>query len=593
MSWFRQLLRLAAALAVVAAGPALADERILSFRSDITVRPDGWIEVSETITVRAEGREIKRGIFRDFPTDYEDARGRPFRLDFDIQDIRRDGEPEPYHIARLANGVRVYIGDKDVMVAKGQHSYRIDYRTSRQIGFYDDYDELYWNVTGNGWTLPIDEAEAVINLPAGARVVQSAAYTGPAGAHGTDFEMVQVEPTQVRFRTSKTLLPRHGLTIAVAWPKGLASAPGAADRARWFLADNADIAAPVLAVLLTLLYYLGAWWFVGRDPARGVIVPLFEPPANLSPPAARYVSLMVFDKETFAAGVVGLAVKGHLKIIDEPDSDVYRIERRAGAAGKLLPTERRLLDDLFASGDVLVLGDPGATSERATAIAERVSFIRDQLADDLAGEHRDANFVTNSVYFYFGLGLSMVMFVAILVFAKVFGPLDLVGVGVVVAAFLALVMLDIAFLGLLRAPTLAGRRLMDRLDGFKMYLSVAEKDRLALLHPPDMTPELYERYLPYALALGVEQQWSEQLAGALAAAGRTIEDYRPNWYEGRGRVPDRGSLDVGRRMATALPAAIASAARAPGDSSSDSDGGGSSGRGSSGGGGGGGGGGGW
>jgi uncharacterized membrane protein YgcG len=144
---------------------------------------------------------------------------------------------------------------------------------------------------------------------------------------------------------------------------------------------------------------------------------------------------------------------------------------------------------------------------------------------------------------------------------------------------------------LLKAPTPAGRRLLDELEGFRRYLGFAEKERLAILHPPDLTPELYERYLPYALALDVENEWSEQFADALATSGQRYQDYRPDWYAGRPWRSERGTIDFGRRMATALPAAIAASSTPPGSRSGS--GGGSSGRGSSGGGGGGGGGGGW
>src|SRR5262249_22551313 len=147
----------------------------------------------------------------------------------------------------------------------------------------------------------------------------------------------------------------------------------------------------------------------------------------------------------------------------------------------------------------------------------------------------------------------------------------------------------LVFARLLKAPSRAGRQLLDKLEGFKLYLGFAEKERMAILHPPDMTPEIYERYLPYALALDVVNKWSEQFAQTLAASGRRYENYHPAWSVGREWRSERGSIDFGTRMAAVLPVAIAAAATPPG--SSGSSGGGSSGGGSSGGGGGGGGGG--
>jgi hypothetical protein len=257
----------------LAAGPSRAAESILSFRSEMTIRTDGWIDVHEVISVMAEGAQIRRGIYRDFPTDYQGSRGQRVRVDFEILAIRRDGRIEPYHSERLDNGVRIYIGDKNVLIPRGQHTYGIEYRTSRQIGFLPQFDELYWNVTGNGWVFPIARAEAVIHLPDGATVVQQAAYTGRMGEQGRAFEVVPSGPGEIVFRTTRPLLPGEGLTVAVAWPKGFVAEPDTAQRLAWIISDYAGLLVPAAAALLALFYYGAAWWQVGRDPPRGVIIP--------------------------------------------------------------------------------------------------------------------------------------------------------------------------------------------------------------------------------------------------------------------------------------------------------------------------------
>jgi uncharacterized membrane protein len=151
---------------------------------------------------------------------------------------------------------------------------------------------------------------------------------------------------------------------------------------------------------------------------------------------------------------------------------------------------------------------------------------------------------------------------------------------------LVLIILNCLFFHLLKAPTLQGRRVMDQMEGFKLYLSVAEKERLEMFHPPKKTPELFEKYLPYALALDVENEWSEQFAEVLARAQAEGRAYSPVWYHGSSWdsfSPSRFSDTLGSSFA----GAIASASTAPGSSS------GSGGGGFSGGGGGGGGGSGW
>jgi len=576
--------------AVFAPRGATAYERIQSFHSEITIRADGWVDVHETISVIAEGYEIKHGIYRDFPTDYQDSSGRRVRVAFEIAAIRRDGRPEPYHTERLANGVRIYIGQKDVLIPYGRHDYDIEYWTSRQLGFFPEYDELYWNVTGNGWIFTIEQVEAIVRLPPGAEVVQSAAYTGRTGEQGTAFEVTRPGPEQIAFRTTRPLLPSEGLTVAVAWPKGIVAPPGALRRAGWLLADYAGLVVPAAAVLLTLLYYLVAWWLVGRDPPRGVIIPQFEPPPDMAPPAARYVNRMSFDDKALAAGIVGLAVKGRLKITDEPHRDVYRLDPLPSKTGKLLPIEEELLSRLFTWDAALVLGSSDLSRKEKNTMSDRIAGARDALGADLKRAYSGSMFALNRSYLVGGVGLSVVLWSVASALVQNAGPLRVLGL--IVCAIVMLVMV-VAFARLLRAPSQAGRQLLDKLEGFKLYLGFAEKQRMAILHPPDMTPEIYERYLPYALALDVENKWSEQFADTLAKSEQRYQDYQPAWYGGRPWRSERGSIDVGRRMAAALPAAIDAAATPPGSSSGSGGGRGSSGGGRSGGGGGGGGGGGW
>ncbi len=183
-------LRLGFALAIlVLLQPAAsAEERILGFASEVAIRPDGGLQVDETITVKVEHNRINRGIFRDFPTRYEDHRGTRVVVPFEVVSVHRDGQPENYGVERLANGERVRIGREEQMLSLGVHEYRIVYRTARQLGFFDRHDELYWNVTGNGWPFVIERATARVRLPqpVPADRLSAEAYTGPQGARGHD-----------------------------------------------------------------------------------------------------------------------------------------------------------------------------------------------------------------------------------------------------------------------------------------------------------------------------------------------------------------------------------------------------------------------
>jgi len=160
------------------ASSATAEEAIRNFVSDVTVNADGSLDVRETIAVQVEGNQIRHGIIRDFPTTYTDRYGQRVEVGFSVTGISRDGNGETWSTSYVSNGVSIKIGNKDVFLDDGQHTYKITYHTTRQIGFFDKFDELYWNVTGNGWTFPIEHAQVLIRLPAGAQTGQYALYTG-------------------------------------------------------------------------------------------------------------------------------------------------------------------------------------------------------------------------------------------------------------------------------------------------------------------------------------------------------------------------------------------------------------------------------
>jgi hypothetical protein len=176
-------------LSLVISGTGIAaasSERILSFSSEITVDPDASMLVTETIKVVSSGDQIKRGIYRDFPTTYQDRAGNTYVVGFAVQAVGRDGTPEAHHTEALSNGFRIYMGRKEVLLPPGEHTYTLSYRTDRQLGFFKDHDELYWNVTGNGWIFPIETASATVLPPPGvpADRIAPRGLHGPHGHHG-------------------------------------------------------------------------------------------------------------------------------------------------------------------------------------------------------------------------------------------------------------------------------------------------------------------------------------------------------------------------------------------------------------------------
>ena len=219
--------------------PALAAEemeKILNFESLITVNSDSSLTVEETITVLALGVEIKRGIYRDFPTHYKDYLGNNYNVSFEVLEVLRDGSKINYWTERLSNGIRTYLGDKDIYIPKGQYAYTLKYKTTRQLGNFSDHDELYWNVTGQGWVFPIERASARIILPEGmtADQIKLDGYTGSSGSQAKNFT-TEIIDNQPYFETTKPFNPYEGLTIVVGWPKGFVQEPTQKDEIIYWL----------------------------------------------------------------------------------------------------------------------------------------------------------------------------------------------------------------------------------------------------------------------------------------------------------------------------------------------------------------------
>jgi uncharacterized membrane protein YgcG len=622
---------------LVGAAPAAAQsERILDFQSVIAVHTDASMTVTENITVRATGREIKRGIIRDFPTTYRDRLGNTVTVGFAVEEVLRDGRPEAYHTKEVSNGVKIYIGKKDVFLKPGVYTYTIRYRADRELGFFKDFDELYWNVTGNGWTFPIDRAEATIELPPKARILRYAAYTGYQGDRGHDVT-AKSSKHDIVFKTTQGLAPKEGLTVAVAWPKGVVQEPSGQERMGFLLQDNMATALGFLWLAVLLGFYLWTWYRVGRDPATGTIIPLYSPPSGFSPAGVRFLSRMGFDDKAFAAAVVDMAVKGAVLI--QEDDGGYTLVRRDATKQGLSRGEQLIAAQLFSLDGSIKLENENHTKIKAAIEAlkknlktelEKIYFVTNSgyLAPGIAITLLGAAFViltsrdraaaafgslwlivwTVGCYFLavtaykrwqaargsgFKLGklltaLGASLFALPFFVGEIFGA-SMVAQAVSIPATVTLgvlAFLNALFYHLLKAPTLAGRKIMDQIQGFKLYLAVAEKDRLNLLNPPEKTPELFEKYLPYALALDVENAWSEQFADVLARAGTEIQPYTPIWYSGSSWDGFHSSR-FADSLGSSFSSAIASSSSPPGSSS------GSTGGGFSGGGGGGGGGSGW
>ena len=636
--------------------PVTAAERIKSFQSDLVVEQDGLLTITETITVNAEGNQIKRGIYRDIPVRYGTGfLGLRQTIPFTILAVEHNGKPSPYHTEDRGDFKRVYIGRKGQEIPSGEHRYLIRY-TTRQLRFFPDHDEVYWNATGHAWQFPIDQAKATITFPADVPLDQIApeGYVGNLGSKNQQDLTAEIDLQQRKavYAATRKLNSREGLTIVARFPKGFIREPSASERLwldpffRW----------GSLSLVVVVGYFLTAWFLVGRDPATGVIYPRFEPPDGLSPAACRFVSRMGYDKECFSTALLSLATQGAFTIREKKGD--YVLEKTGVPAATASAGERKVFQKL--------LGDR-TTLDVDRKHHERFSKAIDLLRKALVQEFEGVLFHPNRVWFFGGVAIAMAALLltvfmgggfalggqaGFLVLWLTFWSVGVVALGhnvisswrtvlaggttlkqitgiggaifmtlfavpffggeIIALGWLATmtslwlipVLLGIittvaVFYELIKAPTGAGRSVMDQIDGFRMYLATAEGDRLDALTRQAAGPgggqprtlELFEQFLPYAVALGVANQWAGQFQNLIEAASIDPSagqqtGYHPAWYHGNAwSAATIGAAAAG--LGTAMTSAVAAAATSPSSSS------GGGGGGFSGGGGGGGGGGGW
>jgi len=598
---------------------------IIRFHSDMKLLENGEILVTESIRVRALGREIRRGIYRSIPTNYRDRFRNRINMDFEVLGLLRNGSKEPFFIEKKMGNVIINFGD-DTFLSTGEHTYALTYRMNRAVGFFDEFDELYWNVTGNDWSFLIREASADIKLPNGFEVLHVACYTGMTGDTETRCQAYNRPDGSVHFTAKDALSPGQGLTIAAGWPKGLIPEPTVDEKFNAVFLDNKGALTGLTGMFLVFIYYFYAWNKVGRDPEKGLIIPLYKVPEGFSPAAVRFVMQMGFDDKSFSAALVSLAVKGCL-IIRE-NNRKFTLEKVADNHSELSRGERKVFDRLFAKGDTIEINQANRNTFQSAKKA-----LETKLKNDFDKTHFNLNgkylipgtllslLTVAGIFLFSGLDESMFFFgvwISIWTFGCTAFAINVYGAwknairdksaigGAIYMSLFAIpfflaeiyvftvIGLDIGFLSVLlimvilvmnilfyqwmKAPTLYGREMMDKIEGFKMYLSVAEGSRIRMMGAPEKNIGLYEKYLPYAIALDVENAWTRQFNHVIEQIS-SESGYQPGWYQSNRSF----SVKSAGRMTGSLGSALSSAV----SSSSGSRGGGSSGGGRGGGGGGG------
>jgi hypothetical protein len=536
----------ALACLLLAAVPAAAQRTLVIDRFDaaIQVNTDGTVDVAEVIRPRFTGSW--NGIYRTIPIEYRTPQGLNYTLRLVIDSVTDErGTKLRYETSRERHYRKVKIWVPGAVDAT--KTVRLRYYVPDALRFFDEHDELYWNVTGDEWDVPIESASAEIRLPAGVTGVRATAFRGAYGS--TDRAPVSIDGTVVTVQAAGGLGFHEGLTAVVGWNPGVVHRPTAVERITRVLSSNLPLAIPPL--VFVAMWSL--WRRRGRDPKLGPVTTRYEPPDGMTPAEVGTLVDGKPDMRDITATIVDLAVRGYLHITEAESGGVFGLFSSKDYTFALMKPrdqwsglkthERGLLDAMFGSGDQVRLAD------LKNKFYKQLPGLRDGLYSGLVsgGFYRARPDRVRAAYIGGGVAAGIAIGVAS---AAIMGALGMQPVAGILAGILSGAVI-VLFGIFMPARTVQGTRGLESILGFQEFLSRVEADRLQRMVK---TPEMFEKLLPFAMALGVEDNWARAFEG--------IYREPPQWYTGPpGVFQARAFTGSLSRMSTQAAAVMASSPR--------------------------------
>jgi len=499
--------------------------RIENFHSETIVLPDGSIDVTETIQAHFIGGPW-HGLYRSIPVEYVTPQGLNYSLFLDVKRVAdASGRSLKYESSsvRQYRKLKIYVADAD----NSTQTISIEYTVSDALRFFDDHDELYWNVTGDEWDIPIQSASARIILPEGTTNIRGNVFTGAYRSRAQNAD-VDIAGNGLEVRTREPLRLHEGLTVAVAFDKGFVHEPTAASKAALFLRSNWPLGIPIAAFLV--MFYL--WWTRGRDPRLRPITAQYEPPDQLTPGEAGTLVDNSADMRDITASIVDLAVRGYI-VIEEHQKDRmlglmhdkdynFIVQKDRGTWATLKPHEQALLEGLFTAGTV---GESVSMSSLENHFYTTLPEIKSDIFSSLITHGYYARRPDSVRSAYIGAGVVIGFLVAFggakLALSQGTAPLTFIVAGIATGLVIC------AFGWFMPAHTEQGARALESVLGFEDFLVHVESDRFNRMIK---TPEMFEKFLPFAMALGVEKNWSRAFQGIMTQP--------PQWYRGSSYGPN-------------------------------------------------------
>jgi len=486
------------------------------------VQPDSSINVTESITADFTG-DPHHGIYRDLPLSGKDKWGNNYRLRID--DVRvTDGSGNPLQTVTSPGlgRLQLKIGSPNTMLSTPQ-TYNINYHLQRAVHFFSEHDEIYWNVVGNEWENEIQNASCLIVLPKDAPVNQlrTQSYTGIYGTTTTGAISDTPNGRTARYWMTRPLSSGEGMTVVFGWPKGIVQQPSFKQEAIWFVSDNGYFFLPIFFLIGLVLY----WRKIGADPDTGKSeVVAYDPPDNLNPAELGTLIDEKADMRDIAASIIDLAVRGflHIKVTKEKaffgSKTDYTLELNKSydetiADPKLTDFEQSLIKGLFSGADHRVM----STLQNSFYI--HMPNLKKSLYRSLIKRGYFTHSPEDVRKSYQGVGVFIIVAGVFLAVTSTRNfPLQM-PVGWALAISVCGVMLAIAARTMPR-KTAKGKDAFLGAKGFEEYLSRAERAEIEYQERND----IFEKFLPYAMALGIADKWASAFDG--------IQTAPPSWYSG-------------------------------------------------------------
>lgn len=601
------------------------EERIYTFHSDVQIDTSGVISVQEHIRIYADGDVFKRGITRALPLSRKDADGNRIKMAYTVKNVYKDTVPLNFFTEKESGNLVIYVGERDVFLTPGFYNYIIEYETSGQVGFFDEYDELSWNINGES-SAPIDTVSAYIHLPDEADILSHRCYSGAYGS--TDSNCTSTETDDGSLYVEMVNLSAHELlTTSVGFTKGVVAQPTHVveqkPQAVTFFDKNGLPIVSAILLLLLLFYYYFTWQKYGIDPPKPLVIPQFTPPDGLSPASVGMLHDEKYNDDFITGSLVNLAVKNYIRIKEvEETSGLFgqRKDRRYTLIKQkdgddTLPQEEFVaMRELFRNSNEVAL-----TGEYNEDVANMMRSFRHELKyqySPILREGRNFKFhiipwlmmlLYSFFLFYFVVFepdnqivsfilVAIVSFAILLVvsvilrkifakskvkwFSYVLGGSLIIGAGALLFLFPSnslsvnalgfiigsplFIISYLAYAYLIKRPGERKLHYQSLVDGLKMYIDRAEEKQLQFFNPPNITPQVFETLLPYAIVLDMEKIWGEKFETAFLASMTMPEPYQPPWFTGSVLRP----ADFGHTLNSTLSNTVNHSATKPVETSS-------------------------